>query len=403
MWKRRLLAGALVLAAAGFAAGLGHLVDLRLRGGDIHPVYSSYRADPLGTRLFHDALADLPELSVERNTLPLNRIEIDGQTVVLMLGLNDRLFELAVYEERFIRLEALLAAGARVVITVSPESRGWLDAMNVPADPDPGEAPEPGNEEEDVADDERHSLPGERWGFEVDRLPFGPGGEVGTAPPLAEPAEAAPDSVPVAWRGTLRFTAVQEPWTILYQRGGAPVVMERPYIRGSLVLAADSFFVSNEGLSKDPHTALLAALVGDRSRVVFDETAHGGIERPGIATLVRRYRLHGFAVGSFLLLGLFLWRAKARPISSDGSEPEDETGLLAGRESRAALVSLLRRSLSPDGALKACISEWRAAFGDGNPELSRSLGDMQGTSANPVAEYRRIHHVISRQKGRHVT
>jgi hypothetical protein len=169
------------------------------------------------------------------------------------------------------------------------------------------------------------------------------------------------------------------------------------------VLAADSFFVSNEGLSKDPNTALLAALVGDRSRVVFDETAHGGIERPGIATLVRRYRLHGFAVGSLLLLGLFLWRAKTRPISSDGSEPEDETGLLAGRESRAALVSLLRRSLSPDGALKACISEWRAAFGDGNPELSRSLGDLQGTSANPVAEYRRIHHVISRQKGRHVT
>jgi hypothetical protein len=196
---------------------------------------------------------------------------------------------------------------------------------------------------------------------------------------------------------------VQEPWAILYQRGDAPVVIERQYIRGSLVLATDSFFVSNEGVSSERHAGLLAALIDDRTKVVFEETVHGGNERPGIVTLVRRFRLHGFVATGVLLLGLFLWRSTARPSRSDKAAPIDETDLFVGRESRAALVSLLRRSLSPDAALKACIAEWRAVFGEGHAGLSSSLDAKPGSTADPVAEYRRIHHLIARQKGRHVT
>ena len=169
------------------------------------------------------------------------------------------------------------------------------------------------------------------------------------------------------------------------------------------MLATDSYFVSNEGLLEEPHAVLLAALIGDRAKVVFEETVHGGSERSGIITLIRRYRLHGFAAGGFLLLALFLWRARVRPFASNGSEPEDEDDVLEGRESRAALVSLLRRSLSPAAALQACIAEWRAVFGEGDAELSRSLDVHLKDSRNPVAGYRTIRNLIAKQKGRYVT
>jgi hypothetical protein len=103
----------MILTVAGFLAGLGHLFGLRLEGGDIYPVYSSYRADPLGTRLFHDALAELPQVSVRRNTRSMDRMEVDRQTVVLMLGLNDRVLGSPVAARRIARFEALLAGGAR--------------------------------------------------------------------------------------------------------------------------------------------------------------------------------------------------------------------------------------------------------------------------------------------------
>ena len=71
--RRRLPLSALALAAAlvVFGWGIVHLFELRFAGGDVYPAYSTLRRDPLGAAIYHDALAALPGLSVERNLRPL--------------------------------------------------------------------------------------------------------------------------------------------------------------------------------------------------------------------------------------------------------------------------------------------------------------------------------------------
>ena len=42
--------------------------------------------------------------------------------------------------------------------------------------------------------------------------------------------------------------------------------------------------------------------------VVFDEEHNGLRDNPGIASLARKYRLHGVIAGLILLAGLFVWK-----------------------------------------------------------------------------------------------
>jgi hypothetical protein len=68
------------------------------------------------------------------------------------------------------------------------------------------------------------------------------------------------------------------------------VVVERQVGRGTIVMASDSYFLSNEALQRDRHADLLAWLVGSGTQVVFDEAHLGIVEKPGVATLMRKYR-----------------------------------------------------------------------------------------------------------------
>ena len=42
-----------------FGAGVIRLFQLRFEAGDVYPPYSSYRADPLGTRALYQSLENL--------------------------------------------------------------------------------------------------------------------------------------------------------------------------------------------------------------------------------------------------------------------------------------------------------------------------------------------------------
>ena len=55
----RLYKIAAMLLAAVFLAAVSYLMVLRFESGDVYPVYSSLRSDPLGTRAFYDSLEDL--------------------------------------------------------------------------------------------------------------------------------------------------------------------------------------------------------------------------------------------------------------------------------------------------------------------------------------------------------
>lgn len=152
-------------------------------------------------------------------------------------------------------------------------------------------------------------------------------------------------------------SAAKEPWRVLATVEGNPVLAERRLGQGSVVIATDSYFAMNQALMMHPVPEFLAWLIGDARHVIFDETHLGTQENPGIMTMARRYRLHGFFVGGVLLFALFVWQSSGSLVpSADGSESGPRT--VAGQGAVAGLVSLLRRGISRSRLLQTCFDQW---------------------------------------------
>ena len=144
-------------------------------------------------------------------------------------------------------------------------------------------------------------------------------------------------------------------WSTVYSDFGKPVIVEMPYGRGSVVFAADSYFLSNEALLKSRATPLLAWVVGPNARVVFDESHLGVQEDAGIAALARRYGMAWAFATLVLLAVLFVWRRMAAFIPPP--EEMQETALSCSHT--AALEELFLRSVAPADLIAACSAEWR--------------------------------------------
>jgi hypothetical protein len=158
------------------------------------------------------------------------------------------------------------------------------------------------------------------------------------------------------WHSAMVFTNLAPSWRTIYARGSNPVVIERKLGSGSMVLASDSYFLSNEAMLKDRHADFLAWLVGPVRNIFFDESHFGIVEEPGIATLIRKYRLYGMAGGLMLLAALFIWKNSVSfvPLESEAVE----LPYVAGRDAATGFVNLLRRNIPPRDILKVCFTEW---------------------------------------------
>ncbi|MHC4717038.1 MAG: DUF4350 domain-containing protein, partial [Planctomycetota bacterium] len=194
-------------------------------------------------------------------------------------------------------------------------------------------------------------------------------------------------------------------WRTIYLRGDLPVMAERRCGRGSVVVATDSYFLSNEAMHADPSPGVLAWLV-DGDRAVFDERHLGVKEDPGIATLGRRYHLAGmfFVLGG--LAGLFIWKNAAGFLPRDPAYVERLSGAsVSGRGSSAALLNLLRRTIPPEDLLTACLAEWDRSGGLGRSDRTGRRARAEAVvneqkraprkHRNPVAAYRFICRILS--------
>jgi hypothetical protein len=213
----------------------------------------------------------------------------------------------------------------------------------------------------------------------------------------------------VVWHTALYFDRPGTNWTVIYARDDQPVVIERRFGSGSLVFSADSYFVSNEALRNERHPKLLAWLAGRNPTVLFDETHLGVLEEPGVAALVRKYRLHGLGVGLALLAGLFVWKNTASFVPAYNEDVvETRNDAVAGRDSAAGFVNLLRRSIPSAEVLSVCFAEWKKAWAHGRADLNARtermaaiIAEEQAKSArarNPVESYRRITRVLTERK-----
>ena len=244
-------------------------------------------------------------------------------------------------------------------------------------------------------DDETGAWMDERWGFGMDFIKLAQAGDV------YEPARVAnktdlPLPRTLDWHSGMVFTNLDSAWRVIYARGTNAVLIERHFGKGSVVMATDSYFVSNEAMARDRHADLLAWLVGANQNAGFDEAHLGVVETSGVAMLMRKYRLHGLAAGLLLLAGLFIWKNASSLVPPQAEQ--EQQGYIAGKDSAAGFVNLLRRSIaprdllrsvSPNGKNRPLRPDSSAAAATGRSRVSSGIF-AAAKERNAIATYKKI-------------
>ncbi len=386
--RLRRAAGLVCVAAvvAASAVVVYRAFVISYRGGSMYPRYSSHRADPMGLRVLHDALARVPELRVTRFQQSMSRLRTEPATLVVAGAIRSD-------DPRYIieHIESFVNAGGRLVIAFDAEmvaddleNEAWRrpledDNEGEPeGEPEGEDAPaategEPESTPEGERSDEDSEAAGKkdkgdpfdffvniegRWGFGFDITSSDDEGPMRAGRAEDVQAELLPETV--AWVSPCVFTKLDESWITLYEFNGDPVIIERKDGEGSIVLATDSYFLSNEAVRDNRATGLLAWLVGPHRHVIFDESHLGIQRRPGIMSLMRRYRLHLLLAGLLAVAALYVWRC-ATSLAPRHSEAQQQARAdeQAALEADAALVGLLRRTIPQRWVVAACCQAWR--------------------------------------------
>ena len=390
----------LLLCGAAFALGLFELFRLRYAIGDVYPQYSSLRTDPLGAMIFYESLQQLPDLSVRRDFSADNQLPEGRDTAYLHLAAS-RWDWLLLPAELFPQIEQFARAGGRLVVTFLPETSQPFRFIGGPAKPRslPKRSQKSGNKPgRSSASD---SLK-ERWGVEFGFVPLAPGD--GSAYPPVQVVKRSDLPLPemLPWHSGMIFTNLATSWQTIYARGTNPVFIERQFGAGSVLMATDSYFFSNQAMAKERQADLLAWLIGRRQQVVFDEGHLGIVEAPGISTLMRKYRLQGLAVGLLALAGLFVWKNSTSlvPPFADEAAPQE----VVGKDASAGLVNLLRRNIATQDVLRVCFEQWTKSLlhtgGHSITRVDQAQAILEAENArakvarNPVRAYQGICHVL---------
>ena len=402
------------VALIGFLGGLLHLFRLRFESGDNFPPYSSYRADPIGTKAFYQSLDSL--VTTRRNLQPLARLGDGRDTTLLWLGGPS----LRLAPEEFKDLEIFIRSGGRLVIASAPvvqRPRTNLFAIAAASKKGLPGSGLPTNAPAGMPQEFRKLSLEDRWDIAFDYADlkkredhFDP------SPAMLQGAEN-PSTLPatIVLHSALWFRPADPDWRVVYARvqdtNTHPVLIERTLGRGSVVLFADSFYFSNEALRDERQPALLSWLIGPGRHVLFEETHLGTAEHPGVATLARKYRLEPLFGAVLLLALLFVWKNAASFMPPHDDDLERDHGeTVEGRDSASAFVNLLRRNIAPAQLLRVCLEQWNTALAGvrkpSRPKLEEmqrlidAQNALQPRQRNPVGTYREFCRILRRGRSK---
>ena len=335
----------LLALGAALTFGIVQLFELRFEVGDVYPEYSSLRSDALGTMAFYESLDRLSGLSVRRDFSTSNRLPNGNETAYFHLATSidawRRLSQGTVGE-----IEQFVNGGGRFVITMFPESSNFLPPLDQ-------KKAETGSVDEKV----KVTSLGDRWGVDFQIIDLRQADGAVYAPARVQNESALPLPETLDWHSGIVFANLDHAWKRIYTRGTNAVMIERAFGRGAVVIATDSYFLSNEAMRKDRHADLLAWLIGSSRNVIFDEAHLGVAEAPGVATLIRKYRLQWFIAGLILLAGLFVWKNTVSLVPPHAENNAQD--YVPGKDSASGFDNLLRRSIPTRDLLAVCFSEWK--------------------------------------------
>jgi hypothetical protein len=411
--------------AVVFGYGVARLFILRYEQGDVYPPYSSLRADPMGVKGVYSALQQMPGVAVRQNFKPLVKLQPETPVTLVYAGVA----RYAMWEEKeVLAFDRIVLGGSRAIFTFSPIEHSPVAKEILRQEKEEKDRKEKKREEEkkkaddkadkagngkdrkddDDEESDRSTLVkfdevGKRWGVAFDFLPAAEDQQFKRRAVLQDHGSNLEPEL--SWHSALYFKDLKPEWKVLYTCDNQAVVIERPYGQGSIVLAADSFFLSNEAMRAERRPKLLAWLFKGPPDLVFDEEHHDVRENPGIASLARKYRLHGAVAGLALLAFLFVWKNSVRflpPMEGTGGADD----IVLGKESGEGFVNLLRRTIPPSRILEVCADEWHKAFAH-KPEDVEKVAQLcaqelarPSRERNPVDAYRAMTRAVSRQSKR---
>jgi Domain of unknown function (DUF4350) len=377
----------LLTAAAVLAIGLIWLFELRYQVGDVYPAYSSLRSDPLGTMAFYESIEGLPGFAVsrdisERNLLP----EGNGVTYFYIAFPSGEWRSLP--EETLQDIERFAAGGGRFVLTTFPVGAKSFRQI----------------EEKDTKKEKPKPTPvRDRWGADFDIINL-EAQRHEYKPAVVDNKSALQLPPALQWHSGVVATNVNAGWQTIYARGSSPVIIERQIGRGSIVIATDSYFLSNEAMQGDRHADLLAWLIGSNRTVIFEEAHLGVTETAGMATLMRRYRLHWFVEGLIVLAALFIWKNSSSLVPAGTGMKFD---YIAGKDSTAGFINLLRRGIPSRDVLALCFTEWKTAMVNTASISPQRMDEVHkifeaenarpAKDRNPVQAYQDISRILNRK------
>jgi hypothetical protein len=256
----------LFLITCLFLYGIVTLFTMRFEKGDVYPVYSSLRADPLGTKIFYESLETLKEIATIRNYRALSQISDDERATIFYFGAPSISLH-SMDKDDVERLERVIAHGSRFVILFYPERKSirqkTTDDKKQVKDTQPTKEGKDTDTKHEKSSEEKRcgylrcpvSLL-DRWGFHYDfHEQFVQGDHAHRAHDLTGTgSHGLPESI--SWHSALYFDRINESWTPVYTLKGHPVIIERTFGRGKIIMSTDTYFVSNEALLKERRPTL---------------------------------------------------------------------------------------------------------------------------------------------------
>jgi hypothetical protein len=332
---------AAAVIAVALLWGFEQVVVSPLDTGAAYPEYSSLRSDPVGALALYESLAKV--MKVERLYKSRLRSDPGPGTTIFVLGV-DPVGWSAIKEDTLKEYAELTSKGARLVIAFLPVSKPWAE------------------------DKEIHPV-ALQWhiSFKYKDL-------------HAEPGEVPRETA-------LEFKAGPE-WKKLSES-----TVERKLGTGTVVLVADSYPLSNEGLREERNSGLILALAGPAKEVVFDENHFGVVETGSLVKLMRKYHLEGALGMLALVAGLFLWRSGSSLLPSRAPRAEQA---VTGRDSLEGMTALLRRGIAERDLMRICVEEWKKTSLNDLKAHDSDLNNALIDHKNVVAAYREIASVIGK-------
>jgi len=402
--KNKTMAGVIMaLLLLFFVVGVARLFILRFESGDVYPAYSSLRSDPLGARALYESLENIDSVMVGRNYRPLESLEFEPETTFFYFGSaasdNDWV------PEKLVKVfDRLTQSGGRLVLTFLPVTKS--NSAAPPRENSDSQRVEGGRGSKDSGPDRLVSIK-KHWGI---GLAFKENLPLKDDKHLAIEATSTRTDLPpvISWHTNLYFDLFENVWQPLYSYEGLPLIVERSYGKGSILLCADSFFISNEALWSERHPQLLVWLIGGNSKIIFDETHFGIYKQPSVAQLLRHYRFHWFFAALVVLALLFIWKSTSYfvpPLQDDDLAGAD---VVSEKDYTQGLIALLRRNIAGSQVLQVCAREWEQTFKK-NPRIRAAAfehvkgiieteSNASKKSKDPVPGYQKICKLISEEK-----